>query len=194
VPLRALRGSIELDVRPWAEVLIDGAPSGRTPLGAIELTPGPHDVQLSHPNYWPLQRTVAVEAGRASRLGVDLQWEGIARSARSAPYELPFGDTPSDPYYTRGIAQLKDGDFRGAILTLEPVVRRLTFQPKRRKELARAQFCLGVAYLEVGREVDAKTSFLAALENDGSLKPAAGSFPAKVLSFFEHAKDSRKKP
>jgi serine/threonine protein kinase len=188
------RGSIELDVRPWAEVLVDGAPSGRTPIAAIEVAPGPHDVRLSHPAYWPLQRTIAVEAGRASRLDVDLQWEGIARSARSAPYELPLDDVPSDPYYSRGVGQLKDGDFRGAVLTLEPVVRRLTFQPKRRKELARAQFCLGVAYLELGREVNAKTSFLAALENDGSIKPAPGAFPAKVITFFSHAKESRKKP
>jgi hypothetical protein len=172
-------------------VEIDGRRVGTAPIEHIELEPGARDVRLSHPEYWPLVRQISLTDGQSLRLDVDLAWEAVPRRG-VAPYRMGFGDRPSDPYFERGVNELAEGRYRDAIVTLEPVVKRLAAQDGHRKELALAQFYLGVAHLELNRQAAAKTSFLAALEGDSGLKPSSTVFSAKVVSFFNTVKASRK--
>lgn len=188
-------GVLALDVRPWAEVEVDGTGVGKTPLEGLTLEPGVHELRLVHPDYRPLRRVVSVEAGGANRLDIDLQWEGLrqVKGSGEGAYRIPMDEGPSDPYFERGARQLAAGDTREAVLTLEPVVKRLIGRGGHRKELARAEFYLAVAYLELGREGDAREAFLSALGHDGSLKPSPSAFPAKIITFFDHVRGSTKK-
>jgi hypothetical protein len=186
-----------VEVRPGADVEIESRGAGKAPLLGVPLDPGVHLVTLQHPDYWPLMRRVSIEAGKTSRLDVDLSWEGVPRArSRVPPYVIALEGSPGeDPYFQRGLRQLASGDFHEATLTLEPVVRRMQAQGRRAKERARAEFYLGCAYLELNRQALAKERFQAALEHDGSLKPPAGSLSPKITSFFATVREAaRKKP
>jgi hypothetical protein len=178
---------LAIGVRPWAEVEIDGKPYGRTPLAGIAVEPGAHAVELVHPEYWPRRREVVLFPGSAFRLDVDLPWEGVRRGV-TTPGRLPRGGAPADPELDHGENQLREMEWRDAIVTLEGVVRRLRTQPRQKGELARTYFYLGVAHLELDEPTTATTSFLAALEQDGKLRPPPAAFSARVLSFFNHVR------
>jgi hypothetical protein len=66
-------------VRPWADVAIDGVVVGQTPLRSIPLSPGPHSVLLTHPEFQPYPRRVTIREGETLRLTVDLATEGVRR-------------------------------------------------------------------------------------------------------------------
>jgi len=193
-PTPPTTGALDVDVRPSADVEVEGRPAGHAPLLGLQLDPGSHLVKLVHPDYWPLRRRIGVEAGKTARLEVDLSWEGVPRArSRETPFSLPMDGSPSDPYFDRGLRQMSEGEYQEAVLTLEPVVRRL--QGGKIKEQARAEFYLGVAYLELNRQALAKERFGAALEHDPSLKPSSAAFSSKVMSFFGAVRESaRKKP
>jgi serine/threonine protein kinase len=72
-------GFLQLGVRPYAEVLVDGRPSGTTPMKALRLPAGVHTVRLLHPDFEPLQREITVRAGMTTTLDVDLAIEATAR-------------------------------------------------------------------------------------------------------------------
>jgi len=190
-PTPTPRAVLAVLARSGTEIEIDGKATGQAPLEGIELEPGTHVVRLTHPEYWPLVRPVSLASGQSLRLDVDLAWEAVPRRG-VAPYRMTLGGRPSDPYLERGVSQVVEGDYRGAILTLEPVIKRLTAKGGNRKELAAAEFYLGVANLELNRQAAAKASFLSALEHDGGLKPNPAAFSAKVLGFFNTVKASRK--
>ena len=181
---------LDLDVRPFAEVTAGDRALGRTPIEGARFEPGPVVLLIQHPGYWPLRRHVFFEPGRRTRLQIDLEWEAVVRR-KSAPYEVPRGDKPDDPYFLPGVRLVAEGDFQDALLTLDPVVRRLE-GTNRPKELARAEFFLGVALLELGREAEARARFESALDHDSSLKLEPDAFPARVTSFFGHVRDARK--
>ncbi len=186
-PTPVARAQLVISARPWADVEIDGKPYGRTPLANVTVEPGEHAVELVHPGYWPRRRRVVLFPGSAVRLDVDLAWEGVRRGV-TTPGRLPRSGTPADPELDRGEAQLRDMEWRDAIVTLEGVVRRLRTQTRQRNELARAYFYLGVSHLELDESTSATTSFLAALEHDGKLRPSPRAFSARVLTFFNHVR------
>ena len=66
-------------VKPWADVSVDGVHRGQTPLARLEVTPGPHQVVLSHPDYQPWVRRVVVAPGETLRLDVDLSVDAVRR-------------------------------------------------------------------------------------------------------------------
>jgi hypothetical protein len=68
---------LRLVVRPWAEVAVDGASVGTTPLRAMALSPGNHVVRMIHPDYRPLQRRVTIKAGETQMLQIDLSEEAF---------------------------------------------------------------------------------------------------------------------
>jgi serine/threonine-protein kinase len=72
-------GFLQVVVRPWAEVAVDGRTIGETPLGRITLSAGTHRVRVRHPAYEAVERTVTVRAGAVERLTVDLPTEGVRR-------------------------------------------------------------------------------------------------------------------
>jgi len=182
-------------VKPPADVELDGRDAGKAPVGKLPVDAGMHVLKLSHPDYWPITRRVSVEAGKALRLDVDLSWEGVPRSrSKEPPFGAAIDGSPSDPYFDRGLRQLAEGDFQEAVLTLEPVARRLE-QAGKEKELARAEFYLGIALLELNRQGSAKERFLKALDLDSSLKVPGALFSPKITSFFGTVREAaRKKP
>jgi serine/threonine-protein kinase len=66
-------------VKPWAEVTIDGRVIGRALPPKISLSPGPHTVILSHPEFEPFKRILTIRSGETSALTVDLQDEAVRR-------------------------------------------------------------------------------------------------------------------
>jgi serine/threonine protein kinase len=185
------RARLAIGVRPWAEVEIDGKPYGRSPLVEVVVEPGEHVIDLLHPDYWPRRRRVVLFPGSALRLDVDLTWEAVRRSV-AIPARLPRSSSAADPEVERGEAQLREMEWREAIVTLEGVVRRLRGLRRQRHELARAYFYLGVAHLELDEATHATTSFLAALEHDGKLRPPPAVFSPRVMSFFNHVRTTVK--
>ena len=45
-PARKAMGTVELRIRPWAMVVVDGAPMGETPMSDLQLSVGRHSVRL----------------------------------------------------------------------------------------------------------------------------------------------------
>ncbi len=72
-------GWLQLGVLPWADVSIDGALFGQTPLGRIALSPGTHDVVLTHPDYQPYRRRIRVRSADTVKLVVDLSQDGVRK-------------------------------------------------------------------------------------------------------------------
>lgn len=70
-------GALLVLVTPWADVAIDGVAVGQTPLTRIPLSPGPHTVVLTHPDYQPFPRRVVIRPGETLRLTVALAIEGV---------------------------------------------------------------------------------------------------------------------
>lgn len=85
----------------------------------------------------------------------------------------------------RGISLVKSGDFEGAVTPLTSVVQDLTPDLRRREELSRAYLFLGVAYLELNRELEARGKFREALRNNPKLSLSPGEFSAQVMRVFE---------
>jgi serine/threonine protein kinase len=72
-------GSLVLKVKPWAEVTIDGRVIGRALPPKITLSPGPHTLILSHPDFESFRRIVTIRSGATSSLTVDLKDEAVRR-------------------------------------------------------------------------------------------------------------------
>jgi serine/threonine-protein kinase len=77
--LPAEPGLLQVAVRPWAEVRVDGKVIGTTPLDRISLAPGAHVVVLRHPGFELLTRPVTIRSGEVLKLVVDLAKEGTPR-------------------------------------------------------------------------------------------------------------------
>ncbi len=72
-------GVLQVRVKPWAEVSIDGSSVGTTPLKPLRLAAGIHAIGFSHPDYKPLKRKVTLRPGETTKLEIDLNWEAIPR-------------------------------------------------------------------------------------------------------------------
>jgi hypothetical protein len=94
----------------------------------------------------------------------------------------------SDAELQRGIQQAREGDFDGAVITLDAVSRRLASQPGNAKQLAQAYTYLAVAYLGLSQEQAAKARFLEALKTDAGLDVSPREFPPKIVQFFEQVR------
>ena len=66
-------GFANLNATPWAEVWIDGRKIGETPLGRVQLTIGPHEVQFRHPEFGDQTRTLTVTTATVALLSVELK-------------------------------------------------------------------------------------------------------------------------
>lgn len=89
-----------------------------------------------------------------------------------------------------GIRQVEEGDYTGAIVTLDGAASalRLSKDPSRTKDLAQAYLYLGIAYVGLGHETSAKAKFREALGQSGELNLSPTEFPPKVIELFEVAK------
>ncbi len=109
---------------------------------------------------------------------------------------LSVGATPSfaqvkDPEVVKGIKQVEDGDYDGAILTLDNAARRLASDPNKFRDLSQAYLYLGISYAGKGHEAAAKAKFREALVQTKDLSLSPEKFPPKVINLFEAAKQER---
>jgi hypothetical protein len=66
------KGVVNVNARPWADVLIDGQAVGQTPLSNLSLPLGPHQVTFRHPQLGERTERIAVTARGVNRVSVDL--------------------------------------------------------------------------------------------------------------------------
>jgi len=66
------QGLLNVNARPWADVLIDGDMVGQTPLSSLPLAVGPHQVTFRHPQFGERTERIVVTAKGVNRVSVDL--------------------------------------------------------------------------------------------------------------------------
>ncbi len=109
---------------------------------------------------------------------------------------VSFGQKPpaaTDAEVLKGIALVEEGDYDGAIFTLDKAARRLAESKKQPQELSQAYLYLGIAYVGKGHEAAAKAKFKEALGQIRDLTLSPDSFPPKVINTFEAAKEEASK-
>jgi serine/threonine-protein kinase len=62
---------MQVVVKPWGEVIVDGRSVGTTPLDRLTLPAGTHAVTVRHPSYEPWEGRVTIRAGQTERVVVD---------------------------------------------------------------------------------------------------------------------------
>ena len=73
VTLDPPKGTIAINALPWAEVWMDGAKIGETPIGNLAVAAGSHDVLFRHPELGERRQTVLVTLKTPLRLSVDMR-------------------------------------------------------------------------------------------------------------------------
>jgi hypothetical protein len=94
-----------------------------------------------------------------------------------------------DAEVTKGMRQVDDGDYDGAIVTLDSAARRLAKDPARVRDLSQSYVYLGIAYVGKGHDAAAKAKFREALAGAKDLTLSADQFPPKVVNLFEQARE-----
>jgi hypothetical protein len=100
---------------------------------------------------------------------------------------------PPEPDLATGIRQVEEGDFEGAVATLQAVTKKLAGQPARRQELAQAHLYLGIAQVALDQREPAKAAFKAALAQNKDLRLSPERFSPKVIGVFEEARQEAEK-
>jgi hypothetical protein len=73
IRLEVPRGTLAINAQPWADVSVDGQQVGQTPIGALSLPLGSHEVVFRHPQFGERRETVLVTLKQPARIGVDLR-------------------------------------------------------------------------------------------------------------------------
>jgi hypothetical protein len=94
------------------------------------------------------------------------------------------------PDLATGLRQVREGDFEGAVVTLQAVVASLGANGPA-KELSQANLYLGIAQLALDRRDEAKARFLDALKYEPELTLSPAAFSPKVLALFAEAREER---
>jgi hypothetical protein len=71
---------LQVAVKPWGEVSVDGRVIGTTPIDRISLPVGAHTVRVRHPLYEPWERAVTIRSGQVERVLVDLPAQGVKKA------------------------------------------------------------------------------------------------------------------
>lgn len=73
VPVDTPRAAVHVNAQPWAEVLVDGAVLGETPLANVMLPIGHHQLVFRHPELGERTQTFTVRASGPNRVAADLR-------------------------------------------------------------------------------------------------------------------------
>ena len=84
IELEADVGVVDVTSRPAAQVFVDGAPAGETPI-RLQLLAVPHRIELRRPGYRSVARTVSPSSKRAVSIDERLRTESAARLAEAKP-------------------------------------------------------------------------------------------------------------
>jgi hypothetical protein len=71
IDLTAPKALVNVNARPWADVLVDGAMVGQTPLSSLSLSVGPHQVLFRHPQFGERTERIVVTARGVNRVAID---------------------------------------------------------------------------------------------------------------------------
>jgi hypothetical protein len=99
----------------------------------------------------------------------------------------PAGAVPAADV-AAGIRQVQEGDFEGAVATLDAAARDLSGRPERKADLVQAYVYLGVALVALEQPDRARRSFDQALVEDPKLRLSPQTFSPKVVAAFEEAR------
>jgi len=66
-------GVLSINAVPWAQVFIDGAPAGETPIANMQVPIGQHEITFRHPQLGERRTTVTVTGRETARVGFDLR-------------------------------------------------------------------------------------------------------------------------
>ena len=116
----------------------------------------------------------------------------LALGLTGTPQAL-LAQTPADPEVAKGVKLVDDGDYDGAIVTLDNAARRLAQDPAKAKELSQAYLYLGIAYVGKGHDAAAKAKFREAIGQIKDLTLSPDKFPPKVINVFEEARQEEAK-
>jgi hypothetical protein len=72
VSVNAPRVGFSANARPWADVIVDGANVGQTPIANFPMTIGTHEIVFRHPQLGERRQTVLVTSKGPNRIAVDL--------------------------------------------------------------------------------------------------------------------------
>jgi len=72
VRLEPPRVAISVNARPWAEILLDGADVGETPIANLLVAVGSHELVFRHPQLAERRQTIVVTAKGPNRIAADL--------------------------------------------------------------------------------------------------------------------------
>jgi len=73
VTISVPNGRVSINASPWADVWIDGAAAGQTPLANLTLPIGNHEIVFRHPQLGEQKQTVTVKADGLTRVSAVLQ-------------------------------------------------------------------------------------------------------------------------
>jgi hypothetical protein len=76
VTIAVPNGKLSINAVPWAEVLIDGAAAGQTPIANFSLPIGKHEIVFRHPQLGEKKQTVIVRADAPTKVTQTLQSGG----------------------------------------------------------------------------------------------------------------------
>ena len=110
----------------------------------------------------------------------------VALLALLTPGPLP--GQAADPELAAGLRQVREGDFEGAVVTLDAVARRLAADKSRRRDLLEAYVNLGVALVALDQRTAAKDRFRLALALDPKLELPSDRYSPKVIGAFAEAR------
>lgn len=88
-----------------------------------------------------------------------------------------------------GVRQVEEGDFEGAVTSLEAAIARLRGDPQRVRLLVQADIQLAVAHTALDHEPQAVQAFSEAITLDPNLQLPPDRFSPKVLHAFETARE-----
>jgi hypothetical protein len=94
----------------------------------------------------------------------------------------------TDPELSAGVRQVSEGDFEGAVLTLDAAARRLAAEGNRKGELVQAYVHLGIALVALDQRSAARERFRLALALDPRLSLGPERYSPKVIGVFEEAR------
>ena len=94
----------------------------------------------------------------------------------------------TDPELAAGMRQVSEGDFEGAVLTLDAAARRLAADGTRKGDLVQAYVHLGIALVALDQRSAARERFRLAVALDPRLTLGPERYSPKVIGVFEEAR------
>ena len=86
---------------------------------------------------------------------------------------------------SEGIALMGQGDFQSAVLKLDEAARGLATDATKTRELTNAYLFLGMSYVELNQELNAKAKFREVLKKDPEMKLSEAMYSKQIIRVFE---------